>query len=166
MLLDLIKPLLFKLDTCVYVEFSSTLLFAKNTKTGACFKEKPLIAISRFDNSIKAFGNCALEHQHDKAIRIVNPFDHPRSPLANTLYGEKLLHFVLSHLVQSSMFRPAPKIILRPLERTLGGLTDHEIRALKEMCFGAGARDALIYEHADAPAEPINFEYLKLTLAQ
>lgn len=78
----------------------------------------------------------------------VNPFEHPRSIIADFTVGEQLLNHGLRTMLQSLggflMTVPA-LVILHPLEKTEGGLTEVEKRALKELGLGVGFRECLVY---------------------
>ena len=160
MLFDFIKSIVCKLDTCLYVETSATRLYVKNLTTGAIFDEQPLMAMSA-SNDIIVIGNQSIKLSTDTTVRLINPFDHPRLPIANFAQAEKVLHYAILQVMNRTILMPSPKIILRPLHNLAGGLADLEIRALRELCHGAGALDSIIYMDNTPIVGPVNFNQLK-----
>ena len=79
-------------------------------------------------------------------VRVVNPFDHPRSFVADFLIAEKLIqHGVFEIHKARSFLRPSPRIVMHQLEKTEGGLKSVEDRVLRELAVAAGAREVLIH---------------------
>jgi len=89
----------------------------------------------------------------------VNPFSHPRSLLNDFYNAERLLQAIVKKLTGKKFISPAPAIIIHPMEKIEGGLTSIEIRAFKEMAYGAGAREVAIYQAKEALKDSeINFK--------
>ncbi|WP_246616499.1 rod shape-determining protein [Thaumasiovibrio subtropicus] len=85
-----------------------------------------------------------------EGVRSENPFDHPRSFVRDFYLAEKLLQHAVFE-IHNGKQRVAPRIIMHQREKLEGGLTHVEVRVLRELAFGAGARDVLIYV-----GEPLN----------
>jgi rod shape-determining protein MreB and related proteins len=66
------------------------------------------------------------------------PFSHPRALLASFTNAESFLRSLVAELA-GGFFAIKPQIVLHPLERVEGGLTEIEERAFEELGRGAGA---------------------------
>jgi rod shape-determining protein MreB len=109
------------------------------------FEEEPYIAIENTKKGeiIKAIGKDAKSLSASN-IRVVNPFKHSRSFVADFMCAEKILQHGI-YTIHNSKIRPSPRVIVHQLEKTDGGLTDIEERVLRELAVGAGAREVVIY---------------------
>jgi rod shape-determining protein MreB len=109
------------------------------------FEEEPYIAIENTKKGeiIKAIGKDAKSLSTSN-IRVVNPFKHSRSFVADFMCAEKILQHGI-YTMHNSKIRPSPRVIVHQLEKTDGGLTDIEERVLRELAVGAGAREVVIY---------------------
>ncbi len=109
------------------------------------FEEEPYIAIENTKKGeiIKAIGKNAKSLSAPN-IRVLNPFKHSRSFVADFMCAEKILQHGI-YTIHNSIIRPAPRVIIHQLEKTDGGLTDIEERVLRELALGAGAREVVIY---------------------
>ncbi|MCB1917362.1 MAG: rod shape-determining protein [Rhodocyclaceae bacterium] len=85
----------------------------------------------------------------DGALRIVNPFSHPRTLVGDYRLGEHLLKALLGRFLGRSLFAVAPLVVMHPLGAPAGGFTQVELRALREMALGAGAARAIVHVGAD-----------------
>ncbi len=127
-----------------YVQVSAEQLVFKNVQTGQIITDVPLVAFDIANpNKVIAIGENAKQYQNHPNYKVIEPFSHPRLLLADFMAGEKLLQYIFS--TQLPRLSLAPKVILHPMEKLEGGLTEVEERALKELCHGAGARQCLIY---------------------
>lgn len=125
------------------------------------FSEKPLLAIKtdhKGKRTVVAVGNAAETIQD---AEIINPFKHPRLLLAQFAMGEKLMQWIFHQLHQTKLFKPAPRVVIHPLEKLEGGLTDIERRAFEEMALGAGARDVVVYEGTELSIHNFDYAHLK-----
>ena len=152
-----------KLSNTIYVQIWENRLKSTNVETQECFDEKPLLAIvtdAAGKESVYAFGNAAA-HCNQPNTRIVNPFSHPRVLFSDFNVGEKLLQHIFALLhKRSSFLKPAPTVVIHPMEKTEGGLTVIEIRAFRELGLGAGARDVVVYQGKPLHAQTIDFKKL------
>ena len=69
------------------------------------------------------------------------PFSHERTLLANFTNADRLMK---QGLAQLKSFLP-PVVVVHPLERLEGGLTQIEERAYQELAVGAGAGKAVVW---------------------
>jgi len=148
-----------KLSDTVYVQIWENRLKATNVESQECFDEKPLLAIATDDTgqeSVSAIGNAAVQCNQPN-MRIVNPFSHPRVLFSDFNVGEKMLQHVFSLLHKhSSLLKPAPIVVIHPMEKLEGGLTGIEDRAFRELAYGAGARE--VHIHQGEPLSIQNFD--------
>lgn len=127
------------------VELSESKISIKAFSSDINFEAEPFIAIEKTNKGevIKAIG-IEAKRSTRKNVTVINPFQHSRSFIADFFLAEKIIqHGVFE--IHKSRLRPAPRIIIHQLEKTEGGLTSIEDRVLRELAFGAGARDVLVY---------------------
>lgn len=66
-------------------------------------------------------------------------FSHPRALLANFTIAAMLLKQAVRGVASLGWLRLAPQLVIHPLEKIEGGLTQIEMRAFQELALGAGA---------------------------
>ena len=88
---------------------------------------------------VVAFGNKAQPES-------INPFSHPRVLFSDFQAGEKLLQLIIKKLLSKSIFTPQPAVVLHPMEKPEGGLPMIEVSAFREMGYGPGAREVVVYQ--------------------
>lgn len=128
------------------------------------FDDVPLIALRQLPKGrvVEAIGSAVYKLQHQVDIEISNPFSHPRQLLADFHKAEKLLQCAIKTLFTDNFFgRPSPRVIVHPMEKLEGGLTLVEVRAFKELCEGAGARDVVVYTGGDFDKQNFDFDEIK-----
>jgi len=86
-------------------------------------------------------------------LKVLNPFSHPRIIVSNFTYAEKVLQYAIHGFYESRFLRPSPRMIIHPLHKLEGGLTQVEHRIVIELAIGAGAREGFVYV-----GERINFQ--------
>lgn len=132
----------------LYLRLQADLLRTLHVESGKTLSEPPLLAL-RCDGKGRrvplAVGAAALALDGQPGVELVNGFHHPRSLLADFAVAEQTLQLLLKRLQPPALLRPAPMVILQPLERLEGGLTQVEIRALVELLRGAGARQVYLW---------------------
>lgn len=154
------------LDNVLYVQVSALQLRVLNLSTGAEFNEAPFIATELAGHNgrrlkIKAIGVQAQALINDFGIEVVNPFVHPRLLIANFPRAEMVMTHAFKQVCRSRVFSPSPRVVVQPMERLEGGLTDVEARAFREMCLGAGAREVVVYVGAPLTSAQFNYEQVK-----
>ena len=140
--------------TRLYLKIASKRLHALDTRSGRQFDEPPLLALELKGQHkvIAAIGHAARQHEGRKDCRIINPFDHPRMLLGDFITAEALLRQVLKTL-QPGILQPT--LVLHPLERLEGGLSDMEIRAFHELGRGCGARQVWLWTGRELRPEEV-----------
>lgn len=129
----------------VYVQLSAERLTLRNPKTGMTVSEVPEIAIaSGAKSKVLGIGAEARSLQ-SLSVKVVNPFAHPRTLMADFTAGEQLLKAFLRRLQGGSVFAVSPRVVLHLLGDPAGGFTQVEIRAFREMALGAGAAEVVVW---------------------
>lgn len=128
------------------VELSENKVSIKAFASDVSFEEEPYIAIENTKKGevVKAIGKSAKSLSSPN-IRVLNPFKHKRSFVADFMCAEKILQHGFYTIHNNSTIKPSPRVIIHQLEKTDGGLTDIEERVLRELALGAGAREVVIY---------------------
>ena len=80
--------------------------------------------------------------------------------MADFQVAEKMLQFAFRE-EHKSFFTPSPRVIIHPMEKLEGGLTEIEVKAFRELCIGAGARQVVVYMGDELFLNNIDFEQIK-----
>lgn len=133
-------------DRLIYIQLARDCVKAREVRSGKSFAEVPEIAFTTKPKArILGIGAEARARQSEPGAQIVNPFGHPRSVVSNFTVGEQFIRQVIRRLAGTSIFSMAPRVIMHPLGMPEGGYTQIELRALREMAYGAGARLADVW---------------------
>lgn len=123
-------------------------MHVRDVTSGQEWKEVPEVAVKMGgEPTVVAVGSKAAKAallEPDK-VRLPNGFDHPRTMIADFTVAEKVLQHAVRSVFEGRFLRPAPILVMHPLERLEGGLTGVEERALLELGAGAGARKTHIW---------------------
>ena len=87
--------------------------------------------------------------------RLINPLAHPRSLISDFTLAEQLLRALVRQVMGRGLFQPAPAVVMHPLGEYEGGLTQVEIRALRELALGMGASTVRVWQGPDLSDEQI-----------
>mgnify|MGYP002725832636 CR=1 FL=1 len=129
-----------------YVRIRPRLLSVRNVAGRKSLEEMPLLALSNGkDPLVLAVGAYAasVAAKPDNDAVLANGFEHPRTIISDFTVAEKTLQYFFSKLATNNFIRPV--VVMHALEKTEGGLTQIEIRALQELAMGAGAREAHVW---------------------
>ena len=151
-------------DNTLYIQLSSNCLKVIDVNSGFEFNQAPFIAIERAGSgktTVKAVGNEAHALLGVASLEVENPFVHPRQLIANFQKAEKVLQHAIRIACGKNLFTPSPRVVLQPMEKLEGGLTEVEVRAFRELCLGAGAREVVIYVGSPLLTHSFNFEEIK-----
>ncbi|MBC7795555.1 MAG: rod shape-determining protein [Pyrinomonadaceae bacterium] len=150
--------------TIVYIRIKSSALSMRNVTEGISFEDVPLIAFSKTSKRLLQIGKAAKSLSNDSDAVVVNGFESPRSIIGDFGAAEKTLqHFLKKVEPQKSwwQFLPfAPTMIIHPLEKVEGGLTQVEARALEDLCYRARAANVYVWTGkilTDAEAKQLQF---------
>lgn len=137
---DAARPLL-------YVTLAPECLTIRNLRSGLVIAEVPELAMSRSPTpEILGVGSKARQAAAAQAAQVINPFDHPRSLVADFTAAEQVLRLLVRQATGHSFFAMAPIIFIHPLGEPEGGFTQLEYRAFREMALGAGASRVYLLE--------------------
>jgi rod shape-determining protein MreB and related proteins len=131
-----------RLSPVLYLQLSAQRLHIRKPKSGEQIDEVPEIAISRAGGRsvILAVGAPARAAAAGAAhAELSNPFAHPRSLVSDFTIAEQVIKFFVQRISGKGWLSLAPIIVMHPLGEHEGGLTQVEIRALRELALGAGA---------------------------
>lgn len=149
-----------RLGTTLYIQIWENRVKATDIKTKNIYDEQPYVAIETTDKNqkiISAIGANALSAALKSNTELINPFYHPRTLLSDFQVGEKLLQHVVKIVLGKKWFTPLPAIVIHPMEKSEGGLSELERRAFRELAYSAGAREVILYEGKELPTH--NFDY-------
>ena len=135
-------------STVAYVQIWETRLRVGVVGSSLYFDEQPLIAIQSLvsgEQTILAIGNEANVASCEPNAKVVNPFSHPRTVFCDFNNAEKLLRRAISKVHKDSFWQLGLRLIIQPMEKMEGGLTQIEIRAFRELAYGAGAREVKVH---------------------
>ena len=134
-------------DQVLYVQLSPDVLTIRDPRTKEAFSEPPELAIrGNGKKQIIAFGRAARGVAREPGIKVINPFTHPRTLISDFTSADQLLKQFIRQLLGRRLFTRAPRLVLHPLGEFEGGLTQVELRALKELGMSAGASQINIWE--------------------
>lgn len=151
-------------DNLLYIQINASVITLTDILGGTTLSEIPIIALqkdSRGNEIVAAIGADAQAFSHRPDVVVSNPFLHPRLLVANFQTAEKFLRHAVRRVCKSKLFPPSPRVVIHPQEKLEGGLTDIEIRVLRELCLGAGAREVVIYVGSPLLVQGFDFEQIK-----
>lgn len=102
-----------------------------------------------------AVGNSAFALKSNAQYEVSNPFSHPRMLVSSFVKAEKILMHGIRVVHANRFISPSPVIIMHPMEKLEGGITDIECRVYRELALSAGGRQAHI--HIGNALSPSNF---------
>ena len=128
----------------LYVRIHRDWLQVRDVKKGIEVKEPALLALSASPRKVLAVGSDALALRSRPGVLVVNPFDHPRTPFSDFTVAEQLLVAFVGKLGGKG-FTGIDAMVMALAEEPKGGLTQVEIRVMKELAMGSGARRAVVW---------------------
>lgn len=146
----------------LYLRLQADRLRALHLESDKPLDEPPVLALRNAAKGPRvplAAGHKALALQGQAGVELANGFRHPRTLLADFAVAEQTLRRLLNRLQPPALLRPAPTVVLQPLEQLDGGLTQVEIRALVELLRSVGARK--VYLWIGAELERSELEHLQ-----
>ncbi|MFT7110659.1 MAG: rod shape-determining protein MreB [Psychrobacter glaciei] len=143
----MLKKLLAIWSNDLLIELSESLLVVKVFGDAKKYEIEPFIAIKNGEKYkvVEAIGREAKELNSQEA-EVTNPFSHSRLLVADFVKAEKILQHIVQQTRKSRWLNPAPRIVMHQLEKNEGGLTDIELKVLRELALGAGAREVKVHE--------------------
>ncbi len=151
--MHMFNKLVSKYSNIFYVQIWERKLKITESSSGHIVEEAPLLAV-RTENDgkkiIAAAGNMA-KLEAGPNISVVNPFSHPRMLLSDFTMGEKLLVYFFKKMSKGTLLAIRPVVVIHPMEKIEGGLTEIERRAFQELATAAGARETVVHEGTEIP---------------
>ncbi|MCE4554609.1 rod shape-determining protein [Pelomonas cellulosilytica] len=134
----------------LYIQLSPQRVKVRDPRSGREVDEVPEIAVQRPPTgkaSVLAVGSQARSATAQAGATLHNPFAHPRSLVSDFTLADQVLKAFARRVVGGGMrFVPNPIVIVHPLGEHAGGLTQVEIRALRELALGLGASGAKVWQ--------------------
>jgi actin-like ATPase involved in cell morphogenesis len=96
------------------------------------------------------------EGARPQTVMAEEPFSTERLLVGQFSVAERILKKAIKELYSRRWFAPSPVVIIQPMEKIAGGLSEIEERALRELAVAAGARKAVVWvghELSDAEAK-------------
>lgn len=142
----------------VYVQISPQRLAVRDPVKQISIAEVPEVAIRKIPGEkarVAAVGSAARLAGSEPHTAVHNPFAHPRSLISDFTVAELLLKAFMLRLRENAVLVPAPVVVMHPLGEQAGGLTQIELRAMRELGLGAGASKVRLWEGSDLTDEQI-----------
>lgn len=143
----------------LYVRLSVKQLSVLQVESGYTFSDQPWLAIteSKGKKKIVGYGKQALTMVNTPTVNVVNGFKHPRTIIADfNVAALTMTCFVKQACKYKNKFiRTSPLIIIHVIDEWGGGLTLVEVRALREMCIMAGAREVYCWQGLELSNEDL-----------
>ena len=158
-----LKKLQAAFSPTLYVQIWEHRLKVTNLKTGQVHDTAPLVAIETHPRGVKkivGIGAAAGQLPLRSNIELINPFSHPRTLLSDFLVAEKLVMHAVREACGKGLVPAAPAIIMHPMEKLEGDLTQVERRAFRELALGAGARAVVVYQGEELTTRSLDFDAL------
>ena len=87
-----------------------------------------------------------------------NPFSHPRTLLNHFSQAEAFIRACITDAIGNHLAKASPIVVIHPMEKLDGGLTQIERRAFLELGYGAGARE--VHVHTGHPLSQVTRDTL------
>jgi rod shape-determining protein MreB and related proteins len=130
-----------------YAQLSPERLAVRDVRSGRAYAGPPIGAVLPPPLArVIRVGDEARTASADRPLRIVNPFQHPRTLIADLEVGRQVLKGFLAKLMPYRLLPRLPVLVLHPRVDPAGGFTAIEIRALRELASGAGATQVYLWQ--------------------
>ena len=83
---------------------------------------------------------------NEVTLTATQPFTTKRLLVGEFIEAEKLLTKAIKIASKNKWYYPSPVVVIQPMEMAEGGLSGIELRAIRELALGAGARKAVVWE--------------------
>jgi rod shape-determining protein MreB len=132
-------------ETRLYIQVSDRRVKISSPQSDRAFECTPFMAINDA-KVITAIGKDAEALKGQPGMNVINSFAHPRMVLGDFTVGEKLLQHAIREFLKGKLFVPVLTGIIHAERELEGGLTQIEIRALREAIENAGCRKSAVHE--------------------
>lgn len=124
----------------LYVRINRDRILARNVLTDMEVQYSTKIAVDE-NEVVVSVGDPVGPH----AVKVIEPFKHPRVFIGDYVPAEKIVHHALKELWKDRLIPQSPVVLLHPDLVLNGGLAPIEGRALREMTESVGARKVLLH---------------------
>lgn len=148
----------------IYIQLWEERLRLVDIDSGMVFDEKPYLAVDKSKPEkfkMVAIGDAAVLTNKSDHISVLNPFSHLRILCGDFTHAEMLLKEVIRRITNGRFISPAPVVVMHPMERLEGGLTEVEKRLFHELALEAGARDVAVHVGDELPITDFDFNNIK-----
>ena len=154
--------LLRKRAIALYVQLWSKRFSISVIGSSAYFEDESVLAIATEGTKkrakIVAVGRSAVQYLSKANINLVYPFLHQRQLVKDFAAAEKVLRYGVNQIREIHHFRISPNMIIHPMEKTEGGLSDIEVRVFRELALCAGAQTIKVYDGPPLHARTADFD--------
>lgn len=133
----------------LYIQLAPERLTVRDPKTQVTVSEVPEVAIARPPGQkaiILAIGTQAKSQASTADAMVVNPFAHPRSLISDFTVAELVIKAFVKRVARKSFWEPSPVLVMHPVANYEGGLTQVEIRCLRELAIASGASKVFVWQ--------------------
>lgn len=136
-------------NSTVYIKFSASTLFARYVQKNRVVEERPFLAVKRGKNRrnrVVGFGKdtSIAKSKDPEIITVHDPFSNSRTFVSNFEVAENILRHLIYMVVQRRIIVRL-FVVLHPLEKLEGGITQIEYRGLMELGECIGGRKVYIW---------------------
>lgn len=132
----------------IYIRFSAKNIFIRFVEKNRILQDQPIIAIEpdKKGKKVVAVGKevSKVQQKNHPGISVHNAFEHPRTFVWEFELAEATLRYYIYKIVQRKILI-FPTIILHPIEKTEGGITQIERRGLFELGSSIGGKEVYIW---------------------
>ncbi|WP_341706414.1 hypothetical protein [Halopseudomonas sp.] len=131
----------------------------RDMRSGETLIEAPVVVLHEQQGKVVfvAAGREAQTMALEQGMRRMCFTDHPRVLIGDFALAEKYLQWLLKKAGGARLMPSSPRVVMQQCDGLEGGLTEVELRVLRELAFGAGAREVLVLEGA----EPLSLEQVE-----
>ena len=126
----------------------------RDLHSGAVISEPPVVVLGDQAGKVvfAAAGREAQTMALTEGMRRISVTDHPRVLVGDFSLTEKYLQWLLRKAGAGRLMPSAPRLVMQQQDCLEGGLTEVELRMLRELALGAGAREVLVLEGEEQPS--------------
>lgn len=144
-----------RLGPTIYVRFTANMLSLRLAGTGKEIKGSPSVALNKKGKAVAA-GDEAERLRGTPGITAGNGFSHPRVLIGSFDLAAEAMRFHIKELLRGKLWIIRPIIIMHPLTKLEGGLTQIEERVMKDLALISGAREVYIWEGKELSDKDMN----------
>lgn len=153
----------------VYIQIWEERIRIALVGSGNVFDERPYIALANTHSKtpiVRAIGDEAYKLRGSSEFEVSNPFSHPRLLINGFQKAEKVLQHGIKAVCKNKLFPPSPIVVMHPMEKLEGGITDVECRMFRELALGGGARAVYLHIGQELSSESLDISQVKAPEAE